>query len=97
MKQASYISDNLFIVYVNAPFFSENSTTWFTQKMFQSMYPDLSKCYESHEGNLTILESITNNDQYYPMVFLSKGNDYILIVGDNISTIKEMGHSVRFN
>lgn len=96
-KFVTYMSDNLFIIYSSAPMFSENSTAWFSQRMFQEMYPDLSKCYESHEGNLTILEPVKTDDQHYPMVYLTKGNEYIVIVGENTSTIKEMGHSIKFN
>ena len=98
-QQISYLSDsgNIGIIYSDSPVFSENSTAFFSQKMFQGMYPDLSKCYESHEGNLTILEPVTTNEQYYPIVILSKGNEHVVIIGDNLSTIKKMGHSLRFD
>lgn len=90
-KSVTYMGDNLFIIYFSAPMLSENSTSWFSQGMFQEMYSDLSKCYESHECNLTILEPVKTDNQHYPMVYLTKGNEYIVIVGENTSTIKEMG------
>ena len=55
MISISYMSDDLVITYIDSPMISENSAEFFYQTTFESIMSDLDECYESQEGNLTIL------------------------------------------
>ena len=94
---ASYMNNDLAVMYMESPTFSENSSAWFYQSFFESICPDLDKCYESQEGNLTILEPKKINDEHLPMVGVSSGNEIVIIMGKDLDLIKEMGESVDFN
>lgn len=93
----TYVSDDLVIMYMDTPIYTENSSVFFYQTFFESICPDLDKCYESQEGNLTILEPKKINDEHLPMVGTSSGSEMVIITGKDLDLIKEMGESVDFN
>ena len=93
----TYVSDDLVIMYMDTPIYTENSSVFFYQSFFESICPDLDKCYESQEGNLTILEPKKINDEHLPMVGVSSGSEIVIIAGKDLDMIKEMGESVDFN
>ena len=97
MDTVSYASEELVIIYMDSPFTSENMSTFFYQTMFESIYPDLDECYESQEGNLTILEPKTIDDMHMPIVGSSSGSQLVMIVGKDLDLITEMGESIKFN
>lgn len=92
-----YFSDDLAIMYMDTPVYTENSSEFFYQTFFESICPDLNKCYETQEGNLTILEPKKINDEHLPMVGVSSGNEIVIIMGKDLDLMKEMGESVDFN
>lgn len=92
----AYMNDNLAIFYFDDPAYSENSSACFYQMMFETMNPDLAECYESQEGNLTILEPVAKNDMNFPLVGTSQGNKIIIVMGDDVNLIKQMGTSIKF-
>ena len=96
MISLSYISQDLVIFYENATLFSENSSKFLYQSMFESSMPDLDECYEYQEGNLTILEPKKIDDTHLAMVGTSSGNEYVIIAGKDLDLIKKMGKSVDF-
>ncbi|WP_407424057.1 DNA adenine methylase [Methanobrevibacter sp.] len=57
MVNAAYMSENIVIFYMDSPTLSDNSSVFIYQRMFEQLNPGSDKCYESQEGNLTILES----------------------------------------
>ncbi|MBE6502204.1 MAG: hypothetical protein E7Z79_07150 [Methanobrevibacter thaueri] len=91
-----YMSEDLDISYINNPIVTENSSEFFYQSLFESIYPELDECYEYQEGNLTILMPKKINDMHFPMVGTSSGNEIVIIMGKDIDMIKEMGKSVDF-
>ena len=93
---AEYTNDNIAIYYSDSPAFSENSSAWFFQTMFEVVNPDLSKCYESQEDNLRILEPTANNHLTFSIVGTSEGNKIIMVFGQDLNLIKQMGHSIKF-
>lgn len=97
MVYLSYMNENLVIIYMDTPVYTENSSVFFYQTFFESTFPDLDKCYESQEGNLTILEPKKIDDAHYPMVGTSSGSEIVIIAGKDLDMIKEMGESVDFN
>lgn len=92
----SYMNDDLIIIYMDIPFLSENSSEFIYQSMFESIYPDLDECYESQEGNLTILEPKKIDEMHYPIVATSSGSELVIISGKDLDLIKEMGESADF-
>ena len=96
MKSVSYISKDFFIIYYDSPVFSENSSSFFTQSIFESINLDLDKCYESQEGNMTILEPTKNDDSHGSVVSIYSNNKLIIIAGLDSKLLKEMGKSVEF-
>ena len=96
MISLSYISQDLVIFYENATLFSENSSKFLYQSMFESSMPDLDECYEYQEGNLTILEPKKIDDTHFPLVGITSGNEYVIIAGKDLDLIKKMGKSVDF-
>lgn len=97
MDMLTYASEELAIIYMDAPVLSENMSTFFYQTMFESMYPDLDECYESQEGNLTILEPKTIDEAHMPIVGSSSGSQLVMIVGKDLDLITEMGESIKFD
>ena len=96
MVMLSYMSENLVIIYMDSTFVSENSSEFFVQSIFESSYPDLDECYETQEGNLTILEPKKIDGMHYPMVATGSGSEVVMIMGNDLDLIKEMGDSVDF-
>ena len=97
MDMLLYASEELVIIYMDAPMLSENSSAFLYQGMFESMYPDLDECYESQEGNLTILEPKTIDDMHMPIVGSSSGSQLVIIIGKDLDLITEMGESIKFD
>ena len=96
MISLSYVSQDLVIVYEDTPIFSENSSKFIYQTLFESMYPDLDECYEYQEGNLTILEPKKIDDTHVPLAGTTSGSEYVIIMGKDLDLIKKMGKSVDF-
>lgn len=97
MVSLIYSSDDLVISYQDAPMFGENSSEFFYQYMFESIMSDLDECYESQEGNLTILQPKKIDDMHIAMVGTSSGNETVIVMGKDLDLIKKMGKSVDFN
>lgn len=93
---ASYMSENLAIIYMDSTITSNESASFYYQTFFEGAYPESVKCYESQEGDLKIMEPIKSDGSELPMVCKSSGNRLIIIMGDDIDLIKEMGHSIKF-
>ena len=91
-----YASEDLAIIYFDSPAFSENSSAFFSQLMFESLNVDLDKCYETQEGNMTILEPTQSDDNHFPVVSVHEGNRMVVISGVDLKLVKEMGKSVEF-
>lgn len=96
MVMLSYMSENLVIIYMDSTFVSENSSEFFVQSMFESSYPDLDECYETQDGNLTILKPKTIDDTHMPIVGSCSGTKLVMIFGKDLDLIKEMGESIKF-
>ena len=96
MISLSYLSKDLIIVYEAVPFFSENSSEFYYQTVFESFCSDLDECYEYQEGNLTILKPKKIDDTHVPIVGTTSGSEYVIIVGKDLDLIKKMGKSVDF-
>ena len=96
LDSVMYASEDLAIIYFDSPAFSENSSSFFSQNMFESAYIDLDKCYETQDGNMTILEPTETDDTHLPMVTVNSNNKMVLIIGSDLKLVKEMGKSVEF-
>lgn len=93
----SYIGeDGIVFMYADSPMISEGSEDYWFQLLFQSVYPDATKCYESREGNLKILEQISNDGTQFPFVGIHEGNKTVIIIGEDVDLLKEMGHTLKF-
>lgn len=92
----TYMSNNLAIMYTDT-LVSENSSYYLYQEAFQSANPDLTKCYESQEDNLRILEPTSSDDFHFALVGTSSGNKIVMIMGNDVNLLKEIGHSIEFN
>ena len=96
MVNANYFTENIAISYMCSPMINENSSVFFYQTMLEQINPESSQCYESQEGNLTILESTLEDGSQIALVGVSTGNKLIVIGGEDVSLLKDMGHSVKF-
>lgn len=93
----TYVSeDNLLVMYADTPMISEASADYWFQSIFQSMDPDATKCYESQEDNLKILEPISNDGTQLPLVGINEGNKTVMLIGEDVDLLKEMGHTLKF-
>lgn len=93
---ATYMSENVVIMYTDSIVYSDNSSVFFYQTFFESINPESVGCYESQEGNLTILEATTNDGSEASLVGLCNGNKMIVVVGDDVEVIKTMARSAEF-
>jgi hypothetical protein len=96
MDSVMYVSEDLFIIYFDSPMFSQNSSSYFSQLMFEMMNVDLDKCYETQEGNMTILEPTQSDDNHLPVISVHSDNRMVVISGVDSKLLKEMGKSVEF-
>lgn len=92
---AMYMNEKLVIIYIDSPFTSNESAEFFYQSFFEGMYPDATKCYETQEGNLTILEPTTINELNIPIVGTSQGNKILIVAGEDLDTCKQMAKSAQ--
>lgn len=91
-----YASNDLVVMYFDSIMISENSSTWFSQTIFESTYMDLNECYETQEGNLLILEPKKIDETHFPMVVVSSGNKNVMLVGNDLDLLEDMAHTVEF-
>ena len=96
LVSVSYVNNDLGIFYMDSPAFSENSSTWFYQTMFEGINLDLNECYETQEGNLVILEPKTIDETHLPVVGVASGNKMVILTGKDLDLLEDMGHSVNF-
>lgn len=97
MDSVGYMSDSLGVFYIDTQFFLEYTSYSLYQMMFENINVDLTKCYESQEGNLRILEPTTNDGVHFSLVGTSSGNKMVVLMGNDVSLLKEMGHTIEFN
>lgn len=93
---ASYGNENLAIFYMDSFMFSESSSKYFYQTFFESINMGLTECYETQDGNLTILEPKTHNNLELSLVGTCSGNKTIILLGDDVNLLKQMGNSIKF-
>lgn len=96
MDMVSYVSEDLVIFYSDSPLFSEDSCYSIYQMMFGLVNPDLTECYESQEGNLRILEPTTNDETHFALVGVNSGNKTVMLFGNDVDLLSEMGHTIKF-
>ena len=87
----------LMLVYIDSPLFAGENNAAIYQLMFSTTNPDLNQSYESQEGNLRIIEPVKKSEMNFSMVGLTSGNKTMLIFGQDVDLLKEMGHSVKFS
>lgn len=85
------------IYYIDTPLFAGENNAIIYQGIFSSLNPDINQSYESQEGNLRIIEPVPKSKMTFSMVAFTSGNETIMLFGQNVSLLKEMGHSVKFN
>ena len=93
---ATYMSENIMIAYMHNPFINENSSVSLYQTFVEQVNPESTQCYESQEGNMTIFESTAEDGSQIIVIGVTSGNKMILLAGEDMSLLKEMGHSVKF-
>ena len=91
-----YSSENLALVYMDSPVFSQNSSVAFVQQMFESSVADLNECYEIQDGNVEILKPKTVDETHPAIAAVSTGSKMLFIMGTDFDSLKEMAHSVKF-
>lgn len=91
-----YYSDEIEIVYLDSPLYSNETAAYYYQYMFKLLNPDSTKCYESQEGNLRILEPTTNDGTELPIVGLNEDGRLITIDGNDVELLKEMAFTAEF-
>ena len=94
--QISYFADDFVLFYSDSIMYSEDNAAYFYQAMFQATHPDSVKCYESQDGDLRILEPTKNDEIQFSLVGLNEGNKFLVIAGEDVDLLKEMGRSVNF-
>ena len=94
---ASYMSENVVVMYINSLAFSNESAVFFYQSFFEQMNPGSMECYESQEDNLTILEPVTNDGSGISLAGMSSGNQVLVVAGDDSNVIKAMARTAKFN
>lgn len=95
----TYIDETNLIVlaYIDSPMFAGENNAAIYQAMFSTINPNINQSYESQDDELRIIEPIPKSDMNFPMVGLTSGNKTIMLFGQDIDLLKEMGHSVKFN
>lgn len=83
--------------YIDSPIFAGENNAIIYQGIFSSLNPDINQSYESQEGDLRIIEPVPKSEMTLSMVGTTSGNETIMIFGQDISLLKEIGHSITFN
>ena len=91
-----YMNDELMVEYFDSVSFSEESSKYFYQTTFEMANSDLDQCYETQEGNVTLLQPVTSDGQHFPMAFVESGHKMVIVIGEDASSIKKMAESVVF-
>lgn len=91
-----YYSEEVEIGYYDSPMYSNETAAYFYQYMFKLVNPDSTKCYESQEGNLRIIEPTTKNGDEFPIVGLNEDGRFIILDGYDVDLLKEMAYTAEF-
>lgn len=98
MSAETYLDEKnlIILMYIDSPLFAGENNAAIYQGMFSSINPDVNQSYESQDGNLRVIEPVPKSDMTFPMVALTSGNETVMLFGQDVSLLKEMGHSVKF-
>lgn len=84
------------LYYIDSLLFAGENNAVIYHGIFSSLNPDINQSYESQENNLRIIEPVPKSDISLSLVGLTSGNKTIILFGEDVSLLKEMGRSVKF-
>ena len=96
MIDVVYMNDDLMVEYSDNPAFSNESSVYVYQTTFELVNYDLTQCYETQDGNVTLLKPKVVDDEHFPMAFVGDGNKIVMVAGKDSDSIKKMAKSVEF-
>ena len=91
-----YEGDKLEITYADAPLLFKNHSSDYYEVMFDLLYPGYVLNSTGSEGNLTVFEAFDDFGETFPVVGTANGNRMIIVIGDDLDLVKQMGASIRF-
>ena len=91
-----YGGDKLEITYADAPLLFKNHSSDYYEVMFDLLYPGYVLNSTGSEGNLTVFEAFDDFGETFPVVGTANGNRMIIVIGDDLDLVKQMGASIRF-
>ena len=97
-EMSAYVDEQslMFVYYIYSPLFSGEGNSALYQLMFEGINVDVNQAYEYQDGNLRVIEPVHKSDMTFSEVALTSGNETVLLCGQDVSLLKEMGHSVKF-
>jgi len=96
MTDVVYFNDDLMVEYSDNPSFTNESANYVYQASFELLYNDLTQCYETQDGNVTVLKPKVVDDEHLPMAFVGDGSKIVMVMGKDSDSIKKMVKSVVF-
>lgn len=98
-EETDYVDskNNIVIGYISDSMVSEDNVDCNYNQLFKLINPKLKECFEYQEGNIKVLEPKKKSNENFAVVGLHQDNDTIIIIGNDVDTLKEMAHSVKFN
>ncbi len=97
MVSKFYVDENLQIglFYFDSVMFNNDNAGLLYQSLFKSINPDLNKSYESQEDNVKIMEPVGGSENF-AIVGYHDGNKTVIIMGNDVNTMKDMARTVEF-
>ena len=92
-----YEGDRLEITYLNAQFLFENHSSDYFDVIFELLYPGYDLYPRFSDENMTVFEAVDKDWDTYPVAGVASENRMILIIGEDLNLVRQMGSSVKFN
>ena len=91
----SYFSEDLMIEYIDSPTFSENSSAYIYQTLFESANDDLKECYETQYNGTIILETTQDDGDHISLAGISSGHKMVIIGSTDSYLVKQLARTVK--
>lgn len=83
------MNDDLMVEYTDNPSFTNESYSYVYQATFEMVNYDLTQCYETQGGNVTLLKPKVVDDEHFPMAFVGDGSKIVMVMGKDSDSIKK--------
>ena len=99
IKSELYIDNQnqIMVMNTNSSIISQDNSYMMYTYMFDTVNMDLEKSYEYQDGNLRIIEPVSDSELYFSLVGISLGNNTIMLFGNDVNQLKNMAKTAELN